>query len=251
MAEQWNFYFTNRLGYPASIFLDLAVKNYAPNLSKPTLIVVFIFLRVHRDDGLSHQDEFDALCAVEDAICLALSNDLQAQNVGRITAQGRRDVVFYAPNANNLTETIQNSVKEFIDYRVESSSAEDRTWSAYMTMLYPNNVEYQFIQNSDLVQSLKSHGDDGSTPREIVHWLYFPTSESRTSFLNEAAKHGFSADSEDIYDSPENELPFAIQVTRTDKASQPDIDHVTARLVEWGTQSGGEYDGWETQIITK
>ena len=142
----WNYYQTNIDGEIASVFLDLNVKIENEYLIYNNLCWLFIKLRLDQKDGLSHQDEFDQLCAHEDDIINEIdkSEDLY---VGRITTQGMRQFYFYTSNLSKFDVKIRNVVSKHKDYLFQINNKLDSEWNQYDTVIYPG--EYGLEQISE------------------------------------------------------------------------------------------------------
>lgn len=65
MNADWDFYALLVDDQPASIFVDFALASMAPITEAPIMFYVSVRMRAPRPDGLSSQEEFDELIAVE------------------------------------------------------------------------------------------------------------------------------------------------------------------------------------------
>ena len=72
MEQDWDFYLLRVDDQPASTYLDLALARIAPVADQPVITYVSVTMRAPRADGLSSNEEFDALIALEDALAGAL-----------------------------------------------------------------------------------------------------------------------------------------------------------------------------------
>jgi hypothetical protein len=68
MTDNWDFYFLRVDDKPASIFVDLGIAREAPIKALPFMAYVRLYMTNPRPDGLSSQEEFDALTSIEDAM---------------------------------------------------------------------------------------------------------------------------------------------------------------------------------------
>jgi regulator of RNase E activity RraB len=104
------------------------------------------------------------------------------------------------------------------------------------------------IKNRDLLDVLEQKGDVLTAAREVEHWMYFPSEASRASFRKAAVEAGFRIASDS---QVEGGLPFGISVVRTQAVEQALIDATVIELLHLTLQLQGEYDGWETPVITQ
>src|SRR6185312_14781750 len=107
--------------------------------------------------------------------------------------------------------------------------------------------DLQRIANMDLLDVLAEKGDVLTVPREVQHWLYFRTAQSRALFKDAAAAAGFQVMPD--FDS-QDELPFGITVIRIQSIEQNSIDDTVVQLLTLAERFDGEYDGWETPVVT-
>jgi regulator of RNase E activity RraB len=102
------------------------------------------------------------------------------------------------------------------------------------------------IRDREVLNALREHGDALTQPREIVHWAYFPTSASRTLFVDASRRMGFEING--TSDPNEKSREFGARVSHVDIPGEEIIERVAASLSELAERCGGDYDGWETQV---
>jgi hypothetical protein len=117
-----------------------------------------------------------------------------------------------------------------------------------LNVLYPSPEDIQRIANMDLLDVLRKKGDVLSVAREVQHWMYFGSEESRTQFRDAAMAVGFRAASESISKA---DLPFGIVIARTQSIEQKSIDSTVIELLHLSRRFDGDYDGWETPVVTQ
>jgi uncharacterized protein (TIGR01619 family) len=216
-----------------------------PGLDK--LAYLKLTLQRPRPDGLSSQEEFESLCQIEDSIDKVLSELNDYHYVGRNTSAGTRDFFFYVSDVERWKEAIFSVFKQFPNYRFELGAQADSGWQVYREFLYPSAANMERIKNRRVCDALKKQGDKLETAREIQHWAYFPTAESRSAFIKAASVSGFvESGTTSLVDEQGR---HRVLLSRTDVPSYSEIDGVTLPLFELAKQFGGEYDGWETRII--
>lgn len=248
MSDNWDFYSCRVDGEPASIFVDLGLARDVPLHDRPYMAYVRVFMRSPRPDGLSSQAEFDTLIRLEDRLTSALTADNATTYVGRNTSGGCRDFYFYADDPSDWTPKVSNALADFRDYKYEAGSRLDREWKTYLDFLYPPPADMERIQNRRVCEALQKKGDALSQPREIDHWAYFPNEDSRGHFLNVVIPQGFAV--RELKRSEGTEKPFGVQFFRIDLPSFETIDEVTLPLHRAAIAAGGNYDGWETQVVS-
>ena len=123
----------------------------------------------------------------------------------------------------------------------------DSKWQRYFEDLYPDEWELQQIGNQNLLWQLAEEGNLEHVPRDIDHWLYFSTNASRKEAKARAIKQGFVVRSEST--DSESDFPHGLQLCRSDKTDPQTIDEVVFSLFSLCHELGGNYDGWETEVI--
>lgn len=95
---RFDFYFSDRGGWPSSTFIDLEARKHAPLPSHPVALQARVRMREPRPDGLRSAEEAPGLFAFEDALAERLASVLDAILVARSVTQGWTDFVFYVPS---------------------------------------------------------------------------------------------------------------------------------------------------------
>ncbi|HEX7070662.1 MAG TPA: DUF695 domain-containing protein [Rhodothermales bacterium] len=247
MSDDWDFYFCRVDDEPASIFVDLGLARDAPLDDRPHMAYVRVYMRSPRSDGLSSQEEFDALVRLENSLTSALSADHRTTYVGRNTCGGCRDFYFYTDDPNDWTPRVSKALGDFSQYDYEAGSHLDSEWKTYFDFLYPSPDDMQRFQNRRVCETLEQKGDSLSEPREIDHWAYFPDEAGRANFLRVVGSQGFTV--RELSLSEDRENPFGVRFFRVDVPSFENIDDVTLPLHRAAIASGGDYDGWETRVV--
>jgi regulator of RNase E activity RraB len=138
-------------------------------------------------------------------------------------------------------------MRGFHEYKFEMGEQEDSLWEQYLNVLYPSPQEFERIKNREVLDVLAEHGDVPGASRDVQHWMYFKTRNSRALFKEAVVREGYRIESES--DLEDGELPFGISVIRNQSVEQDSIDTTVGELVKLTEQFDGEYDGWETQVV--
>ncbi|MDQ0319028.1 hypothetical protein QO002_001166 [Pararhizobium capsulatum DSM 1112] len=105
----------------------------------------------------------------------------------------------------------------------------------------------EFAKNEEVRLDLRKQGDDGRTPRLLQHYAYFPSADAEKAYADFLISKAYQIERESG-DSP-GDNPWGVIFT---KVQAPiDIDDETANLGLKANSLGGEYDGWETDLIRK
>ena len=248
MPEGWNFYFCKVDDALASIALDLDLRKQAPDPSKPELLWVWVYFNSPRPDGLSSNEEFDKLIAIEQQITKRLEPDFNAILSGRITTSGRREFYYYGAQSAGFEAAVADVFAHFPDYKFDCGFQKDAEWSQYLNVLYPSDEQRQRIENRSVLDQLAKKGDTLETPRDITHWLYFRTNGDREAFWQSIQSLEYRMQSQS--DNPGTEFPFGLCIVRFQSVKQDAVDNAVIELFRHAREFRGDYDGWETQIIS-
>jgi len=246
MSGNWDFYFCTVDDKVASIFVDLDLIQRAPVAGLDAMVYLRLYLRFPREDGLSSQQEYEALAGLEDEVTQRAVM-AGALYVGRNTTDGFRDFVFYCADSDKCVATLRETMRAYSDYKFDCDARPDPQWSVYREFLYPAPRARQTIENRRVYAALEQNGDALTQPREIDHWIYFADAYSRGVFVEDCRALGFALRAMREPDS--GNAQFGVQIFRVDVPNANSFDGVVTQLFDLAKQTGGEYDGWETKVI--
>jgi uncharacterized protein (TIGR01619 family) len=242
----WDFYMCRLDDKPAFIFLPLDLVKDPPLAKYPHLCIVRLHFLHPREDGLSSNEEFDTLVAVEDSVQETLTAGQAAIYAGRLTTDGYRAFVFYTSAPEGCQEQVAEVMRGFAAYEYTTSTRTDENWNLYREFLYPAPKQFESIQNRRVLASLEKNDDPLTQAREIDHWAHFPTAEARDRYVQKALELGYTPRPAE---AARDQGGFPGRVFRVDVPSYANIDNVTWPLHEAATEAGGEYDGWESPVV--
>lgn len=246
---RWNFYALRVDDQPASIYLDLSLADEVATDEYPVMARLRVEMREPRDDGLSSQQEFDALVALEDRVVPLLVPDGHGAYAGRNTTSGCRDFYFYVAQGDAWDAQVERAMRAAPEYRYQSGCRSDPAWSTYHGFLYPDPRTRESMQNRDVCAALEELGDTLRQSRDIDHWASFPGASARDEFLHKAAAMGFENRTPDRDDDAEQ--GWRAQVFRRDVPAYGAIDDICLPHYDLAGECGGSYDGWECEVVAR
>ena len=246
LPQNWDFFMCRIEGVPASIRTNLALIEVAPLEGLTQRLQFYIKMQNPRPDGLSSNEEYPILCAIEDAIG-EKAEATGAVSAGVVKSEGFLELWFYTQNAEALAKTCEEALQAFEGYQSGYNIAEDPEWEDYFGFLYPDEFSYQTMQNRKVLMQLEKNGDKMEVPREIDHFFYFKEAAQQQAFAKEAEAKGFKVrfnNDEFVEDrkAEGKEYPYMVEATRED--SPLDINDIVWDLLELASPFEGEYDGW-------
>lgn len=251
MIDKWRPYLCRVNGSLASVLVNLGLGPEAPIVSKPWLLWVWVYFQQPRPDGLSSSEEAPMLYKIEDELTAEISQRCKGIHCGRITTEGRREFYFYGETKFGFGEAVKAALAGFPQYKFDSGEKNDSQWEQYQNVLYPGEEDMERIANRDVLDNMQERGDVSTVPREVVHWLYFPSEGARSLFREAALKANFKVVSEFDSKRPggDRDLPFGISIARTQAVDQQQIDKTTIDLLHLARRFDGDYDGWESPAV--
>ncbi|MEZ4827797.1 MAG: DUF695 domain-containing protein [Bacteroidia bacterium] len=245
--SEWDFYFCTVEDKPASIMLDLALIHAAPVSENTEFLQIIITLNSPNEHGLTSPAEAEILYIMEDRLAEQISLNLGGIYAGRNTTDGQRIFYFYCQSSYDYERIVDEAMEGFSNHQYHVRAQKDPDWDFYCQFLYPSQLEYQSILNRRVIDNLKKHGDDLSVPRDIEHYLYFPTQALREAFEEKAIAENFRVISRN-FDAGEGENPYGLVIAREDAIDTQVMDEIVMFLVLKAAEEKGEYDGWGTGL---
>jgi hypothetical protein len=248
MKPRWDWYACQLHGRDANVYVDLAYAAAAPLQGFGSLCWVLVPLARPLANGLASPEETPRLAELENALVPAITKELPAAYVARATTHGRRELYFYARDADRLGAIVRAVPTE---YRCEVGARPDPGWSHFLGVLMPGPHELQLMHTRDQLKELQRRGDGGG-PRPVRHFAWFADWQSRARFRAWAEGQGFAcADHVPSAAGPVPGRPFGCVLERVDAASEAALPPLVAVLFEQAAGLGGEYDGWESAVVTE
>lgn len=112
-----------------------------------------------------------------------------------------------------------------------------------------NQRAQQKRTNAVLIEALRDHGDSLTKVRDIDHWADFPTAEARARFVENCLAVGLRL--RGTSDPQSTGESYSARVFHRDIPDEDCINLVTILLIGLASAAGGEYDGWETQLMQR
>lgn len=246
--EDWAAYLTtienDKVG---SIVVDLGLKKAAPISTKLNRLRIDIKIKNPRPNGLPSDPEFGILGEIDDR----LSSDLKINNgavfAGHLFCEGMMSLYLYISDETSFKETVSEAMSHYPDYAYTSKVDREEKWESYNDFLYPLPIQMQSIQNGRVVENISSQGDSLKKERNVVHWIYFKKEADRERFI--ASLEGLDFTVESKHKTSVGDSTFVLQLSRHDKVDHQSVDSYTLDLWQKANDAGGEYDGWETEVV--
>ena len=244
MSDQWQVYSCQMGEHVAVIAYDHGAAASLDRLPAQVLGLRLAF-RSQNAEGLPTEQEFDALTTVDEALEV-FAESRGGAYVGRVSTGGVRHFRLYVEGAAAEVDTSVAALGQRVGYHFDSYLEADPERSGYWNDLYPSAADWRVIKDAQVIQALAERGDDGTQVRRVEHWAVFPTTAARQSFCAALGPAYEVMPADDALDSTEH-------IARWGHASAATLSAITAHTIALGALAqahGGEYDGWETQLVT-
>jgi uncharacterized protein (TIGR01619 family) len=248
--DNWDVYMAQYEKGPASTVLNLSLKQSAPTKGFPFILIAAVTFKDCNKDGLPVEGQFAALYTISDSIKAIVDRNIKNILAGTFTYQCERSDYYYITDTSNIREALMKvNKKTFNNLSIRIKIKEDKNWDAYLKFLYPNEEILEYMSDSKVVQALAAKGDKLEKARKVDHWIYFDNEQDRDCFSNYATNNKFRIESKTKTDR--RVKSYALQISRDDKVSLSDISQITNSLRQNAKKCNGDYDGWETFILTE
>lgn len=242
--DQWDFYACSIHDKPHSNMVNLSLFDVAPIDGLSVFYAIEVALRFpHPDHGMTTDEEYDALCGIEDALERALTKDLRY--IGRQTGDGKRTFYFYGTPKADISALVDRIGQDFPEYKTSTFHFEDADWRTYFDDFYPNAMGLNEIANRSVYVNLEKSGDDLSIPRTVDHFCIFQNAKHAKEFEATLKDQGFTVQ---VTKKGVLKKTYELLVQRSD--APHDLDPVTYHLDQLARRLGGVYDGWGCPTAT-
>lgn len=230
----------------AFIFFDDGIRDSINKLAPALLVRVCLTYKEPHPNGLPKQSEYDAVSRVEDE----LQHFATGHNdwyVGRVTVAGCRYFHIYTSLPEGAWTEFVSGLGVRSGYELSVSFRPDPEHRSYWEELYPTEDDRQVIQDMLVIENLEKHGDDGSAPRKVDHWVYFQDEESAKIFVSWAISDRFTFEPD--YSCGTDDGKYCVRLSHVGTIKLGDISSHTIALRRKAAECKGDYDGWEAPVI--
>ena len=137
LPEDWDFYMCFVDDHIASIYLNLALAECLPLLHQKYVMYVQFHMLHPRDDGLSSDEDFDQLIALEERLVEGLAQH-NVVYVGSVTSNGTRDFFFYLSDIELIENVVQDLMHDFRPDQYHFGIRADECGTLYLNYLFPS-----------------------------------------------------------------------------------------------------------------
>lgn len=247
LSQSWNTYIANYDNdKPGSVTLRMDLINEAPLVDFNYLLTITMNYETNREDGFPNKEAMDSLYDIGEVLTKLIEKE--GVFAGTFMFQKERIHYYYLKDTNSIKESTYELLNSYFktSNRFNVQVDLDKEWSIYKDFLYPNAEILEYMSDRSVVDQLLRSGDDLKTDRRVDHWMYFNKKEDAENCIKELKILKFK---EITVDKTETE-EFVVRFWRKDFVDIDSIYNVTYGLRVMAKKYNGDYDGWETFVIT-
>lgn len=239
--DDWGFYKSNDGRF---ILIDMAILSAV----EPSAGIICCSMTFN-DEGCTNEEE--AKVKLESKVKPAiesLANDKSNKSayVAATMDSSKLEIFAYTYSTNELKKEIEKSkFVAKIGKNMNVSFKEDQNWEIYQQKLFPDQWNYQKIQNLRIIEELQSKGDVDSKLHIVSHVISFSSDKTNADkFAAKAKTWKYYVDEV----AEEDGIVKAI-ISKKSKTDIESITNVTNEVMNLAKEFGGEYVEWSTRVM--
>ncbi len=248
-TEDWENYFSTANGYPVSVNVDLGLQALAPLKERSYLIILRTSYQTHLKSGFPDVEQMASLDSIENVLAATLQKSNGSIFAGRFTQRGIREFYFYCIDTIQYAATLNKTMKTFAHFPWLAKAIQDKTWSNYFEVLFPQAEELDKIENRRTLLELQKKGDPLTASRAISHLFYFKTIEARTNFLQTLTIPGCIISEQPTKPEGTSSMAYKLVLIINDIPKIEKIHATTAEFRRLVIKNAGIYQGWQTYVV--
>ena len=246
MTDYWELFPRFFNTYQAFVFTDLGISEIINTHLPHTLVTIHVEFKHPSPSGMPHPDEFDAIREIEEQIESFTENN-NDYYVGRITADGYRDLYVYTHNTEKHWQDFISQALSSSSHKITLEFTDDSQHAAYWDKLYPNTADFRAIADLHLIRLTQQENDDNSQMRNIDHFIYFNKLLEAQPFIEWATCNNYTHLHTESHITDANQ--YCVRLAHHGRLEISDITPRTIELKNQAEICGGIYDGWETELV--
>ena len=178
----------------------------------------------------------------------SLANDKKNKSayVAASMDSSKLEIYAYTYNTEELKKEIEKSkLVGKIGKNMNISFKNDQNWEIYQSKLFPDQWNYQKIQNQRIIEDLQAKGDVNTKLHIVSHMISFSSDmESAEKFAAKAKTWKYYVDEV----AEEDGIVKAV-ISKKSKTDIESITIVTNEVMNLAKEFGGEYVEWSTRVM--
>jgi regulator of RNase E activity RraB len=240
--DDWGFYKSNDGRF---ILIDMAILSAV----EPSAGIICCNMTFNGEGCKSEEEAKTILESKVKPAIESLANDKKNKSayVAASMDSSKLEIYAYTYNTEELKKEIEKSkLVGRIGKNMNISFKNDQNWNIYQSKLFPDQWNYQKIQNQRIIEDLQAKGDVNTKLHIVSHFISFPL-DKKENANNLAAK----AKTWKYYVDQVEEEEGVVKVVFS-KKSKTDIESITTvtnEVMNLAKEFGGEYVEWSTRVM--
>jgi hypothetical protein len=246
--ENWVMYIAEIEHKPASILVDLAPHDAAPNKLLPYLVICGPKYD-KPSNGLPNPEQIAELEKKLDAADQMLTGVTAKKLMGTFTYNGERLNYYYVKDTTDIAKALGRLYKRrFPDAAYVCKIKYDPNWTTYNQFLYPSEKDIDWMENNSRIVYLLGQGDSLKKPRDISFICLFEKESDRSKFIAFAKEKHYEI-TETKY-MQRADYHYEVKIS-TFSAVLPEVIQQTSAEIKTETKKyKAQYLGWMCSVIS-
>ncbi len=245
--DDWDTYMARLGSKPASILVNMALVQNAPDSKLPYLVTTGPKVQTCGKDGLPAKEEIDHLEEILDATDNFITGVTAKVLAGTMTFNCERVNYYYVKDTAGIRFALMRMYnRSYPDYGYVINIRKDPDWHTYRTFLYPDEQMKNWMENDKIVTNMLQHGDSLTKQRTISFELYFRSDTDRASFTKFAKEKGYTASQ--LMQSQSQTVPYELIISRYDYVKMDSIAAMSQEIKQEMRRYKGFYNGWSAPL---
>lgn len=239
--DDWGFYKSNDGRF---ILIDMAILSAV----EPSAGIICCNMTFNGEGCKSEEEAKTILESKVKPAIESLANDKKNKSayVAASMDSSKLEIYAYTYNTEELKKEIEKSkLVGRIGKNMNISFKNDQNWEIYQSKLFPDQWNYQKIQNQRIIEDLQAKGDVNTKLHIVSHMISFSSDmESAEKFAAKAKTWKYYVDEV----AEEDGIVKAV-ISKKSKTDIESITIVTNEVMNLAKEFGGEYVEWSTRVM--
>ena len=239
--DDWGFYKSNDGRF---ILIDMAILSAV----EPSADIICCNMTFNGEGCKSEEEAKTILESKVKPVIESLANDKKNKSayVAASMDSSKLEIYAYTYNTEELKKEIEKSkLVGRIGKNMNISFKNDQNWEIYQSKLFPDQWNYQKIQNQRIIEDLQAKGDVNTKLHIVSHMISFSSDmESAEKFAAKAKTWKYYVDEV----AEEDGIVKAV-ISKKSKTDIESITIVTNEVMNLAKEFGGEYVEWSTRVM--
>ncbi len=232
---------------PASVLVDMALIESAPDKKFPNLVITGPKTTNCNTHGIPDKEEINTLEEILNATGNFLTGVTPKVLVGTVTRNCQRLNYYYVKDTAGIRNALNRMyTRSYKNYSWVISIKSDPEWTSYRTFLYPDEDTRTWMENDKIIARMLQQGDSLTQQRDINFEIYFRSDTDREAFTTFAKSKGYTTIPGNAPETPN--APFKLAVRTFNFIKMDIINPMSKELKIEARKHHGIYNQWQAVV---